>query len=74
MFNGSFVALVTPMQPNGEVDYISLERLVEWHLKNDTDGLVILGTTGESFTITNDERQKIIQQVINQIKKKFLLL
>ena len=69
MFNGSFVALITPMQLNGEIDYPSLEKLVEWHLKNDTDGLVILGTTGESSTVTNDERKKIIRQVINQINK-----
>ena len=69
MFNGSFVALVTPMQPNGAIDYLNLEKLVSWHLKNDTDGLVILGTTGESPTITNNERKKIIQQVVNQVKK-----
>ena len=70
MFSGSLVALVTPMHVNGDIDYFSLKKLVEWHLGNDTDGLVILGTTGESATVTTDERKKIIRQVVDQVNEK----
>ncbi len=67
MFHRSLVALVTPMQENGAIDYASLQTLVEWHISNQTDGLVILGTTGESATIQAWERRKIIERVINQV-------
>lgn len=67
MFNGSLVAIVTPMKPNGDIDYASMTGLVDWHLDNDTDGLVVLGTTGESATIAADERVKLIQHVVAQV-------
>ncbi len=70
MFNGSLVAIVTPMQPNGDIDYASMKSLVDWHLNNDTDGLVVLGTTGESATIAAAERATLIQQVIAQVNGK----
>lgn len=69
MFRHSIVALITPMQLNGEVDYVALERIVAWHLESDTDGLLILGTTGESATIEHDEREKIIKQVVLQVNE-----
>lgn len=67
MFHRSIVALVTPMQEDGAIDYASLQALVEWHISNHTDGLVILGTTGESATVEAWERRKIIQRVITQV-------
>jgi 4-hydroxy-tetrahydrodipicolinate synthase len=70
MFHGSLVALVTPMQPNGSIDYASLSQLVEWHISSHTDGLVILGTTGESPTVESGERRQIIQRVINQVNSR----
>ena len=70
MFSGSLVAIVTPMKSDGEIDYKSFKKLVEWHLHNNTDGLVVLGTTGESPTITPDERMKIIRQVVDQAHRK----
>ena len=69
MFHGSLVALVTPMHNDGSIDYDSLQRLVTWHLGNSTDGLVILGTTGESATIEPDERAQIIEQVVKQVNE-----
>ncbi|CAN7947654.1 unnamed protein product [Ixodes hexagonus] len=66
MFSGSLVAIVTPMKADGEIDYESFKKLVEWHLHNNTKGLVVLGTTGESPTISPDERIKIIRQVVGQ--------
>ena len=47
MFSGSIVALVTPMQADGAVDHEALDRLVEFHVANGTNGIVAVGTTGE---------------------------
>jgi 4-hydroxy-tetrahydrodipicolinate synthase len=55
MFRGSIVALVTPMLGNGDVDYDQLEALVEFHLREGTEALVIAGTTGESATLSHGE-------------------
>jgi 4-hydroxy-tetrahydrodipicolinate synthase len=66
MFHGSLVALVTPMLLSNEIDYAALEKIVDWHLNQHTDGLVVLGTTGEAPTIESQERAKIIRQVIAQ--------
>lgn len=61
MFRGSLVALVTPMRPDGAVDFGSLERLVDWHVEQGTDGLVIAGTTGESATLTKSEHVEVVR-------------
>lgn len=70
MFKGSLVAIVTPMKPGGDIDYASMQSLVDWHLSNNTDGLVVLGTTGESATIESDERVQLIQQVVAKVEGK----
>lgn len=67
MFHGSLVALITPMHEEGSIDFPSLEKLVDWHLENKTDGLVILGTTGESATIEQHERHQIIRCVMERV-------
>ncbi len=64
MFSGSIVALVTPMDRFGEVDYESLERLVELHVKSGTTGIVSVGTTGESATVTVEEHIKIVLKTL----------
>lgn len=64
MFSGSIVALVTPMQTDGAVDYPALERLVKFHLDNGTDGLVAVGTTGESPTLNVEEHFEVVRRVI----------
>lgn len=69
MFKGSIVALTTPMNQKGEIDYVALERLVGWHLENQTDGFVILGTTGESPTIEDHERKQIVSRVVAQVNE-----
>lgn len=61
MFRGSLVALVTPMRPDGAVDFGCLERLVDWHVEQGSDGLVIAGTTGESATLRTDEHAEAIR-------------
>ena len=53
MFNlkGSIAALVTPMDSDGEINWEGLEELIQWHIRSNTSGLVIVGTTGESATL-----------------------
>jgi len=65
MFTGSMVALVTPMQVDGSVDYPALERLVEFHIENQTDAIVSVGTSGESATLSHDENVNVIKQTIS---------
>ena len=61
---GMGVALITPFKHNGEVDFEALSKIVEFNIQNGTDYLVISGTTGESVTITKEEKSKIIQNII----------
>ena len=61
---GSFVALVTPMSPNGSLDFDALRGLVEWHVESGTDGIVSVGTTGESATVSVKEHLKTIEKTI----------
>ncbi len=63
MFSGSMVALVTPFQ-DGKVDYKTLEEIVQFHLDSGTDGLVPVGTTGESPTLSHSEHKKVIERVV----------
>lgn len=57
--HGSLVAIVTPMR-GGQVDWASFERLLEWHMQQGTDGIVVCGTTGEAATLTSEERRKLV--------------
>lgn len=70
MFQGSYVALVTPMLDSGEVDYASLASLVEFHIENNTHGIVAVGTTGESATIPFSEHIKVIEYVVQCTQNK----
>ena len=62
---GSLVALVTPMLEDGSLDFNALEALIEWHIESGTNGIVSVGTTGESATVTVSEHLKIIKKTIN---------
>ncbi len=70
IFTGSGVALVTPMNSNGDVNYTVLRDFTEWQIANHTDALIVCGTTGEASTLTNDERSKSIQTVIEQTARR----
>jgi 4-hydroxy-tetrahydrodipicolinate synthase len=70
MLSGSIVALITPMHADGTIDYARLESLIGWHLERGTHGIVILGTTGESPTIEDDERAHIIRMTVAIVNKK----
>ena len=64
MFKGVGVALVTPFQSNGQVDFTALQRLVEHQINNGTDYLVVQGTTGESATLSSDEKKAVLEFII----------
>lgn len=59
MFHGSIVALVTPMTPEGSIDIDALERLIEWHIDSKTNAIVVAGSTGESATLTFEEKRTL---------------
>lgn len=64
MIVGSMVALVTPMDVDGSIDYVALDRLVDWHVEAGTAAIVAVGTTGESATLNVDEHCEVIQRVV----------
>lgn len=70
MFHGSLVAIVTPMHADGNIDYASLRNLVEWHIENRTDGIVVTGTTGEAATLSPDERFEVTKMVVQQVAER----
>ena len=71
---GSFVALVTPMKINGEIDLYALRQLVEWHIESGTDGLVSVGTTGESATLNFNDHVKVLEKTISYIDNKIVAI
>ena len=64
---GSLVALVTPMTTSGAVDWAALDGLVDWHLESGTNGIVPVGTTGESATLTHAEHKQVIEAVVRRV-------
>jgi len=67
MFQGSIVALVTPMHEDGSLDEASLRKLIEFHINEGTDALVAMGTTGESATLNEKEHCHVIRQVVDMV-------
>jgi 4-hydroxy-tetrahydrodipicolinate synthase len=64
MFSGSLTAMITPFTSEGEVDYDGLKKLVEFHVEAGTDGIVAVGTTGESATLTVEEHVKVVNKTV----------
>lgn len=71
---GSIVALVTPMEPDGTVDFASLSRLIEFHVEQGTHGLVAVGTTGESATLSVDEHLAVIEHAVKTVQDRIPLI
>jgi 4-hydroxy-tetrahydrodipicolinate synthase len=67
---GSIVALATPMHDDGSVDYPALRRLIDWHIAEGTDCIGVVGTTGESPTVTVQEHQEIIRVSVEQANRR----
>ena len=63
---GSYVAIATPMLTNGDIDYAALEKLIEFHVQQGTHGIVVVGTTGESATLSVDEHISVVEFTVKQ--------
>ncbi len=70
MLQGSFVALITPFSSSGEIDFDRLDFLIEWHLKNKTDGLVVAGITAEPWALTEEEEEQLLTFVLQKVQGK----
>lgn len=70
MFHGSIVALLTPMRENGDVDYVCLRKLVDWHVAQRTDAIVVVGTTGEASTLSLEDKNNAIKTVVEQTHRR----
>jgi 4-hydroxy-tetrahydrodipicolinate synthase len=67
---GSLVAIVTPMQEDGTLDLEAFRRLIDWHIKEGTDGIVVVGTTGESPTVDFDDHSLLIKTAVDHAAKR----
>jgi 4-hydroxy-tetrahydrodipicolinate synthase len=70
MFSGSLVAIVTPMRPDGAVDFGAWERLLDFHVASGTSGVVVGGTTGESATLSDSELWELTERACAQVRKR----
>ena len=67
---GSVVAIVTPMQDDGALDLDAFRKLLDWHIAQGTDGIVVVGTTGESPTVDHDEHCLLIKTAVDHVAKR----
>lgn len=67
MFRGSLVALVTPMTESGDIDHVAFGRLLDWHVREGSDGVVVAGTTGESAAITAAESAELLRIAVQRV-------
>ena len=74
MIKGSIVAIVTPMHPDGSLDLPVLRKLIDWHIKEGTDAIVIVGTTGESPTVTVEEHCELIRVAVEHTNKRIPII
>ena len=74
MFSGSLVAIVTPMRPDGRVDFEAWARLVDFHLENGTSGIVVGGTTGESATLKDSELRELTERACDQSRRRIPII
>ena len=74
IFTGSGVALVTPMLENGDINYSKLQELIEYHIKNNTDAIIIAGTTGESATLSEAEYSQLLTKAVEYANSKITII
>jgi 4-hydroxy-tetrahydrodipicolinate synthase len=74
MFSGSLVAIVTPMRPDGAVDFGAWERLLDFHVASGTSGIVVGGSTGESATLSDTELWELTERACAQVRKRVQLI
>ncbi|EOC6460868.1 4-hydroxy-tetrahydrodipicolinate synthase [Neisseria meningitidis] len=70
MLQGSLVALITPMNQDGSIHYDQLRQLIDWHIESGTDGIVAVGTTGESATLSVEEHLSVIEETVKHVNKR----
>ncbi len=69
-WQGSIVAIVTPFNIDGSIDYTSFDNLIEFHVENETDGIVVCGTTGEAATLHKEEYANLIKHTVEKVNKR----
>jgi len=74
MIQGSIVAIVTPMREDGSLDFPGLRKLIDWHIAEGTDSIVIVGTTGESPTVSVEEHCELIKVAVEQSAKRIPII
>lgn len=74
MIKGSIVAIVTPMHADGSLDLPGLRKLIDWHIAEGTDGIVIVGTTGESPTVSVEEHCELIKVAVEHTNKRIPII
>ena len=74
MIKGSIVAIVTPMHTDGSLDFPGLRKLIDWHITEGTDGIVIVGTTGESPTVSVEEHAELIKVAVEHTAKRIPII
>jgi len=74
LFKGSGVALVTPMDENKNINFKSLDKLLEFQIENQTDAIIICGTTGESATLSDEEKEEIIKFTVKKVSGKIPII
>src|SRR5687768_2487778 len=73
-FRGSLVAIVTPMRDDGALDLDAFRKLIDWHIREGTDGIVVVGTTGESPTVDFDEHRLLIDTAVKHAAKRIPII
>lgn len=74
MFHGSIVAIVTPMNQQGDIDFERFRALLEWHIEQGTHAIVVAGTTGESGTMNRSEKLQLINTAVEQAKERLPII
>ena len=69
IFKGSGVAIITPFNENG-IDFEKFKYLIEWHIKESTDAIIVCGTTGEATTMTEQEKKEAIKFTVDTVNKR----
>ena len=70
LFTGAGVAIVTPFAEDGSVNFDALGNMIEYQIENDTDAIIICGTTGEASTLTDDEQIEVIRYTVDKVNKR----
>lgn len=68
LFKGSGVAVITPFDDKKNINYSKMAELIEFHIKNNTDAIIVCGTTGESSTLSNEEKKELIKFTVSKVK------